>query len=118
MELEIRMLFPQTDHRADLDRTEELIGHDYAPHAEANADGELLHVGHRDPPCARSELLREDLWRHRRLAVRRQQHTRRRREVAHPGVIVRERRIADHRERKRKIAREHAPALRAEGGDR
>ena len=52
----------------------------------------------------RGELLREDLRRHRRLAMRRQQHAGRRSEVAHPGMVVCERRIADYRQRQRQIA--------------
>ena len=118
MELEVRVLLQQADHRADFGRAEELIRHEDAAHAEAHADAELLHVGDRDAPGARGKLLREDLRRHRRLAVRRQQHAGRRGEVAHPGMIVRERRIADHRQRQRQVAGEQAPALRADGGDR
>ena len=85
------MLVLQADHRANLGCAEQLIGHDDAAHAKAHAEAELLHVGDGDSPGARGELLREDLRRHRRLAVRRQQHAGRCGEVAHPGVIVRER---------------------------
>ena len=93
------MLFAQADHRADLGRTEELIGHEDVAHAEAHAEAKLLHVSDGNPPGARGKLLCEDLRRHRCLAVRRQQHAGRRGEVAHPRVIVRERRIADYRQR-------------------
>ena len=103
------------DHRAHLERAEQLVGHQDAAHAEAHADAELLHVGERDAPGAGGELLREDLRRHRRLAVRRQQHAGRGGEVAHPGVVVRQRRIADHGQRQRQVAGEHVPALRADG---
>ena len=107
----------EADHRADLGATEQLVGHDDATHAEAHANAELLHVGDGDPPGARGKLLREDLRRHRRLAVRRQQHAGRRGEVTHPGMIVRERRIADHRQRQRQVAGKEAPTLRADVGD-
>ena len=74
VELEIRMLVLQADHSRDLGAPTQLIGHDDAAHAEAHADGELLYGGDGDAPGAGGELLREDLRRHRRLAVRRQQH--------------------------------------------
>ena len=111
------MRFLQLDHHTDLGATKQLIGHDDATHAEAHANAELLHVGDGNPPGARGKLLREDLRRHRRLAVWRQQHAGRRGEVAHPGMIVRDRRIADHRQRQRQVARKEAPTLRADVGD-
>ena len=118
VELEIRIGLAQSHDLAHCRASQQLVGHQHAAHAEADADLQLLDRRDRDAPRARGELLREDLRRHGCLAVRRQQHAGRRSEVAHPSMIVCERRIADHRQRQRQVAGKHAPALRAEGGQR
>jgi hypothetical protein len=70
-------------------RAQQLIRHDDASDADPCAERKLMHVRNGDAPRAGVELLREDLRRHRRFAVRREQYAARLRKVAHPRVVMR-----------------------------
>ena len=76
----------------------------------AHADRELRDGGEGDAPGAGIELAREQLRRHRGLAVRRQVDAPVPRLALHPGDVVRERVALEQRDRQRQVAGQHVPA--------
>ncbi len=93
-------------------RGHHLVGDDAAPRTGCHSDAQLEHGREAQAPGPGVELLLEELWRHRRLAVRRDVNAGVLRVAAHPREVVRHRVSLHHGQRQGQVARQHVPALR------
>ncbi len=114
VQLQVRHRLDEMHRQQDVLVTDELIGENDAAQAHAHAHAHLLHRRERDAPGARFDLAREELRRHRRLAVRGEQHAGGAREVRHPREVVGQRRLFQHRHGEWQVAPHDIPAPTAD----
>ena len=109
------MLAQQRGHGAQVRRRHHLVGDQHAARARGQADTCLRHVGEGHAPGARLQLRGKELWRHRRLAMRRQLDALIASELLHPAQVAGQRVALDHRQRQRHVAAQHVPLHRGDG---
>ena len=110
----------QLRHEAEIRATDDLVRDEHARDAMPVRHERLMRVGDGDPPRTGVHLPAEQLGRHRGLAVRRELHAVLLHEVAHPGDVVRESLLVEHRGGERDLLVEQVPPdaerlLRLEG---
>ena len=96
--------------RREVSVGQHLVGDQRAACAGRDADRELCHGGEGEAPGAGLELAREELRRHRGLAVRRQVDAPVPHLLLHPGQVVRDGVALEQRDREWQVAGQHVPA--------
>ena len=110
VELEVGQLGQRGEDRVDLGPPDQFVGDDHAVEGEAAAHREMLHRGDRDPPRTVVVLQCIELWGHRGLAVRRNGHRVRGKEMPHGSAVPAQCRLPENRRRHGQVAGQNVPS--------
>ncbi len=111
IEIELRIVADLAKYIFFFRQADEFVGHQYPRDPESPGHADLGNGGQGDGPGPGVELAAEDLGTHARLAMGSDPDAVRGRKTAHPVKVPVKRRLLDHRQGQRKIAKDGVPLL-------